>query len=79
MTRCGKCEGAAFKVQEISPSGSAYKMYSIQCSACQTPIGVTEFYSVGALLKSQEKVIADLGKKISQIENAVSQIARAMR
>jgi hypothetical protein len=78
-TKCGKCEGAAFKIQELSPNGAAYKFYSIQCTSCQTPIGITDFYNVGQLLKTQEKTIADLGQKIDHIQSAVGQIVRALQ
>jgi hypothetical protein len=78
-TKCGKCERASFKIQEINPGGSAYKFYSIQCSHCQTPIGVTDFYNVGQLLKNQEKAIADLGQKVDYIQSSVGQIVRALQ
>jgi len=74
-TKCGKCESAAFRVQEITPADSSYKMFAIQCSACQTPIGITDYYNSGVLLKQQEKAIADLDQKIAHIGNAVDQIA----
>jgi hypothetical protein len=74
-TKCGKCEGAAFKIQEISPNGAAYKFYSIQCTSCQTPIGVTDFFNVGQLLKNQEKAMADLERKLDSLGSTVNQIA----
>jgi hypothetical protein len=78
-TKCGKCESAAFRVQEISPNDAAYKMYAVQCVSCQTPIGITDYYNSGVLLKQQEKAIADLGQKIAQIEHSVNQIAYALQ
>jgi len=77
-TKCGKCEGGSFKIQEISPNGAAYKFYAIQCMGCQTPIGVTDFYNVGQMVKNQEKAIADLGSKLNQMSHTVDQIAYAM-
>jgi hypothetical protein len=77
-TNCGKCEGSSFKVQEISPAGSAYKMISIQCSACQTPIGIADYFNTGTLLTKQAKQIEDIEKKLSSIQNSVSQIAHAL-
>jgi hypothetical protein len=29
MPKCVRCDGQAFRVQEISPSGAAHKMYAI--------------------------------------------------
>lgn len=78
-TKCGKCEGASFRVQEISPTGAQFKLFTVQCSSCQTPIGVMDFYNIGQLLKDQEKVIADLGKKLANIESSINQISRSMR
>jgi hypothetical protein len=79
MTKCFKCEGAAFRVQEISPGGAAFKMFTVQCAKCQTPIGVTDYYNAGSLLKKQEKAIADLTKKIDYLQATVGRIAQAMR
>jgi excinuclease UvrABC ATPase subunit len=78
-TKCGKCESATFKVQEISPKDAAYKMYAVQCVSCQTPIGITDYYNSGVLLKQQEKTIADLSQKIVHIEQAVNQIVYALQ
>jgi hypothetical protein len=77
-TKCGKCEGAAFKIQEISPTGGAYKFYSVQCTRCQTPIGITDFYNLGQLLKNQEKAITALGQKMDNLEYTVGQVAQAL-
>jgi predicted nucleic-acid-binding Zn-ribbon protein len=74
-TKCGKCESASFKIQEISPSGANYKMFAIQCGSCQTPIGVTDYYSTGALLKQQEKTLDDLKSMISGMAQQLNQIA----
>jgi hypothetical protein len=78
LTKCVKCEGAAFRLQEITLHGAAYKMMAAQCSSCQTPFALTEYFNVGHLLKNQEKAIADLEKKISHIQSDVSQIAYAL-
>lgn len=76
FTKCGKCEGAAFKIQEISPQGAAYKFYTIQCTACQTPIGVTDYFNVGSLLKKQQKTIEELGSKLDAMAHILNQILR---
>jgi hypothetical protein len=65
-------------MQEISPQEGAYKMFSIQCSSCRTPIGVTDYYNLGQLLKNQEKKIASLEQKIDYIQNGVNQIVHAL-
>jgi hypothetical protein len=80
MPKCVRCDGQAFRVQEISPSGAAHKMYAIQCSnlSCQTAIGVTDFWNLGSLLKVQEKKIVEMEKKLSSVQSSVSQIAHAL-
>jgi hypothetical protein len=78
MSKCVKCENTVFGIQEISPSGAQYKMYVVQCVVCQVPVGVTDYWNVGTLLKNQEKKIAELESKLSSIQNAVNQIARAL-
>jgi predicted nucleic-acid-binding Zn-ribbon protein len=77
-TKCVKCGGAAFKLQEITLHGAAYKMMAAQCSSCQTPFGLTDFFNVGQLLKNQEKTIANLEKKIGHVQSDISQIAYAL-
>lgn len=77
-TKCGKCEGGSFKIQEISPNGSAYKFYAVQCMGCQTPIGITDFYNIGQLLKNQEKSMADLESQLSRMTQTIDQMAQAL-
>jgi hypothetical protein len=77
-TKCGKCDGSTFKLQVIEVQDAAFKMYAIQCTGCQTPIGVAPYYDSGALLKKQESTIATLATKLLQMENTVNQIARAL-
>lgn len=79
MAKCVKCENTVFGIQEISPSGAQYKMYVVQCIVCQTPIGVTDYWNVGTLLKNQEKKMAELESQLSLIQSSVSQIARELK
>jgi hypothetical protein len=68
----------AFRLQEITLHGAAYRMMAAQCSSCQTPFALTDFYNVGQLLKNQEKEIANIQKKIGSIQSNVNQIAYAL-
>lgn len=72
---CPKCEGHSFRIQEVSPSGSAFKLNFVQCSGCGAPVGIVDFYNTGQLLKQQEKAIHDLTTRLSHIEHAINQIA----
>jgi predicted nucleic-acid-binding Zn-ribbon protein len=77
-TRCGKCENSSFKVQEISPAGARYKMFTVQCSSCQTAIGVTDFFNLGSLLQDQEKKLKEMDGRLAGIEHSVHQIVQAL-
>jgi hypothetical protein len=78
MTKCGKCEGAYFKIEEISPNGARYKFYAVQCTRCQTPIGVTDYYNLGSLLKGQEEEISKIQSQLGNLAHTVDQIADAL-
>lgn len=78
LTKCGKCENGAFKVQELNAQGANYKLFAVQCTSCSTAIGVMEYYDNGSLLKEQEAAITELGRKIGSIEQTVNQIAYAL-
>ena len=83
-TRCGKCEKSTFKVQELRLKGELdYKMISVQCTYCKTPIGV--IYN-NALLQQQqvrifhvEQRLSSVEDKLSNIEDKLSEIASALR
>jgi hypothetical protein len=44
----------------------------------QTPIGVTDYYNVGSLLKQREKTLADLQSKLSIMSQQMNQIAQLL-
>jgi hypothetical protein len=76
-TKCGKCEKSTFKVQEMSLKGGLdYKMISVQCTYCKTPIGV--IYN-NALLQQQQARIFHVEQRLSSIEDKLSEIASALR
>ena len=77
-TRCGKCEKSTFKVQELSLRGGLdYKMISVQCTYCKTPIGVID--DNNALLQQQQARIFHVEQRLSSIEDKLSEIASALR
>jgi predicted nucleic-acid-binding Zn-ribbon protein len=80
MPMCAKCGSASFRLQEIEPAGSGYKLNAVQCSNfnCQAPFGVTDYYNVGTLLKQQEKAIAQLDAKLDRMAHAINQIAHVL-
>jgi predicted nucleic-acid-binding Zn-ribbon protein len=47
---CIKCDNHSFEVKLAEPKKGAFKMYFVQCTSCGGVVGVTEFYSIGAML-----------------------------
>ena len=77
-TKCGKCEKSTFKVQELSLKGELdCKMISVQCSYCKTPIGIIDYNN--ALLEQQQARILRVERRLSSIEDKLSDIAAALR
>lgn len=64
---------------EVSPSGGNYKMLFVQCSMCGVPAGVSTYYDPGILLKKQEKALASLDQRISNLEYSISALASALQ
>jgi len=79
FSTCPKCEGHSFRTQEVEALGAAYKLIFIQCASCNAPVGVTDFYNTGSLLKKQEKQLAALDSRLSQIEASLQAIAYALQ
>ena len=83
-TRCGKCEKGTFKVQELRLRGELdYKMISVQCTYCKTPIGIID--DNNARLEQQqarilrvERRLSSMEDKLSDIEDKLSEIASAL-
>jgi hypothetical protein len=76
-TKCGKCERAAFKVQELSLKGELdCTIFSVQCAYCKTPIGIIDCND--ALLEQQQARISRIERRLSSIEDKLSDIAAAL-
>lgn len=44
ISTCGKCGGHHFELSVVSPTGSKFKKYFIQCASCGVPVGVTDYF-----------------------------------
>ena len=76
-TKCGKCEKSTFKVKELSLRGELdYKMISVQCTYCKTPIGIID--DNNALLQQQQARILRVERRLSSMEDKLSEIASAL-
>jgi hypothetical protein len=73
-SQCQKCGGFSFEVTVKEPSQSPYKMLFVQCSGCGTPIGTTEYYNAGVLMKEQEAKINGIEQRLYNMELILNSI-----
>ena len=78
-TMCGKCGKRSFEIVEISPAQGRYKHNVIQCSACGTPIGITNFQNLGTLIDQQDTKISFLIAQTEKIESLLSEVLTHLR
>ncbi len=73
----------SFKIEEQSPAGSAYKLMFVQCSSCNVPIGVMEYFNSGAKLDEQtkqlKKDLSMISQQISSLDQTVRTVARNLK
>jgi hypothetical protein len=79
ISTCAKCGGSSFKVVLQEPSGSNYKLNFVQCSSCNAPVGVLEYYNTSSQLEKQKKQIENLGSQLSNIEHTLRQVTQAIQ
>lgn len=79
FSKCGKCGGGFFEIQQNEPTKSAYKVFFVQCSSCGTPIGVTDYYNSGALLKKQEEAIEQLSGQVRNLSGKIDHVDHVLR
>jgi uncharacterized Zn finger protein len=55
ISACPKCGNHTFEMKLAEPHNSNYKINLVQCMSCGTVVGVTDYYNLGAELKSIKK------------------------
>lgn len=75
-SKCGQCGSSSFKLVTQEPSGSAYKFNFIQCSSCDAPIGVVDFFNTGDQINKLEKRVKNLESLLGIINGNISTIAK---
>lgn len=75
MSKCHKCGGTFFKLVTQEPTGSNYKVNFVQCSSCDTPIGVLDYFNIGSQLETQKETISKIDQRLANIESLLYQIA----
>ena len=73
VSKCGKCEATRFELKTQEPSGSAVKFNFIQCAACGTVVGVTDFLAVGTMVGG---LSGDIGNMAKRVDDVLSRISR---
>ena len=83
MSKCGSCNGMSFKIVEQSPDGSAFKLLFVQCSVCNVPVGVMEFFNTGAKIEEQTKLLKKdlsvISEQVTSLDHAVRQLVSNLR
>lgn len=73
LPKCMKCDSTRWQVQTVDPMGAQYKVNALTCASCGSVAGVLEYYSAGALLKKQEKVLKDMSDTVDRIHRKLRQ------
>ncbi len=76
MTQCGFCKNTNFEIAEHSPKSANYKSMFVQCTSCNAPAGVLEYYNNGAKIETLDKKVTALGKHLSA---QVAELDRLLR
>jgi hypothetical protein len=82
ISKCVKCDGTSFRIQEQEPTGSNVKLMFVQCAKCATPAGVVDYYPNGPILRkveALEKAIKKLEGDIGSIDYLVRQLAHRVK
>lgn len=79
ISSCGKCGGHSFKVVLQEPSGSRFKVNFVQCSSCNTPVGVLDYYNTGAQLEEQKTLVRDLSSKVTHLEHELRLVLQTLQ
>lgn len=79
MSTCAKCGNHIFRLEEVSPSGSRFKFYFIQCSTCGAPAGVVDYDHTGTMIDGLERRVNDLSSQIENLEHNISVLMQLLR
>ena len=79
MSTCSKCGGHIFEITEQEPSGSRFKVYFVQCTSCNTPIGIMDYFDTNSSMKNIEIKLGNLQNSLDQIQHDISNINSDLR
>jgi hypothetical protein len=72
VSTCIKCGGHSFELVPFTPIGESYKLTTVQCSSCGTPIGILDPAS-GSLIEGLKNQIAAIDDKLIRIAKALTE------
>lgn len=76
---CVKCGGHTFEVRLFEPAGGRYKQNMVQCSSCGVPVGVLDFFNMGAQTDDIKAQLKALSGGISEIVGRLEKLERLMK
>jgi hypothetical protein len=76
---CAKCGNGIFKLVTQEPVGTDFKFSFVQCSSCNTPVGVLDYFNIGQLLQNQNKLIRNIQSRLTNIEDSIAVVARRLQ
>lgn len=79
LSKCPKCGNSFFKVEENSPQDSNYKFIFVQCSSCNSVVGVMEYFNVGEKISNLEKKINKIDNSLDTINNNIAVLDNNIR
>lgn len=79
MSKCPSCGNLSFRVQLVEPGESNFKLYFIQCSSCGVPVGITEYYNSGALIRGLEEKLSSLSDQINHMNHNLMVLEDSIR
>jgi len=59
--------------------GASYKFFFVPYLSSDPPAGVAEHFNLGVVIKKQKKNLADVDRKLAEIEDSLSEIANALQ
>jgi len=73
-SKCPSCSNQSFELVELIPSGSSYKMNSIQCSHCGAVAGIVDYTNTEYLINKQSKEINEIHSSLDIINRNLRSI-----
>lgn len=69
MASCPRCGKSGTTLQQITPTGSNYRLQAVCCSnfGCGAVLGVLDYYNIGAIVKELENKVSGLNGRVGAI------------